>query len=466
VVRRRSTMPRKLIPDGPALVGLVALYFVAGKLALQLAFLNASASAVWPCTGIALAALLLLGYRVWPAIFAGAFLVNFTTAGTALTSLGIASGNTLEALAGCYLVNRFAGGRYAFQRSQNIFKFVLLAGMISTAISASIGSATLIMGGLAEPSRYLSIWITWWLGDGVGAIIVAPLVLLWIENPRLDWTRKQIVELGFLVFGLLSTSWFVFGNGFHFVLKDYPFEYLSFPFLVWAAFRFGRRKAATAICVLAIVATWGTVNGYGPFVRSSQNTSLLLLQSFMAIAAVTSMVLAAESTEHKRAEDHVRQLAESDPLTGLANYRRLVEAIDFEIKRYGRSQSPFAIVLLDLDHLKRINDTRGHLVGSRALCRLADILRLHSREIDVAARYGGDEFVLVLPETNTQSALLVAQRISDRLRSESEDPPLSVSTGVALYPFDGQSLDELLVAADRALYRDKSSPKSKLHLPL
>ena len=114
-------MPRKLIPDGPALVGLVALYFVAGKLALQLAFLNASASAVWPCTGIALAALLLLGYRVWPAIFAGAFLVNFTTAGTALTSLGIASGNTLEALAGCYLVNRFAGGRYAFQRSQNIF---------------------------------------------------------------------------------------------------------------------------------------------------------------------------------------------------------------------------------------------------------------------------------------------------------------------------------------------------------
>jgi len=116
--------------------------------------------------------------------------------------------------------------------------------------------------------------------------------------------------------------------------------------------------------------------------------------------------------------------------------------------------------------LKKINDTRGHLVGSRALCRLADILRLHSREIDVAARYGGDEFVLILPETNTQSALLVAQRVSDRLRNETEDPPLSVSTGVALYPFDGQNLDELLVAADRSLYRDKSSAKSKLHLPL
>jgi len=186
----------------------------------------------------------------------------------------------------------------------------------------------------------------------------------------------------------------------------------------------------------------------------------------MAIVAVTTMVLAAETTAHKHAEEHVRQLAESDPLTGLANYRRLVEALDSEVKRYSRSRSPFAIVLLDLDHLKKINDTRGHLVGSRALCRLADILRLHSREIDLAARYGGDEFVLVLPETSTQSALLVAQRISDRLRSESEDPPLSVSTGVAMYPFDGTTLDELLIAADRALYRDKSTPKTKFRVPL
>jgi len=124
------------------------------------------------CTGIALAALLLFGYRLGPAIFVGAFLVNFTTAGTVLTSLGIASGNTLEALAGCYLVTRFAAGRNAFQRSQNIFKFVLLAGMVSTAISASIGSATLVFGHLAEATHYLSIWLTWWLGDSVGALVL------------------------------------------------------------------------------------------------------------------------------------------------------------------------------------------------------------------------------------------------------------------------------------------------------
>src|SRR5438477_6774296 len=148
--------PKSLTPI--LFLALVLLYFVSGKLALKFAFLNASASAVWPCAGLALAALLLFGYRVWPAIFAGAFLVNFTTAGTVLTSLDIASGNTLEALVGCYLVNRFADGKNAFQRSQNIFKFVLFVGIISAAIGASIGSATLVFGKLAELSRYSSIW--------------------------------------------------------------------------------------------------------------------------------------------------------------------------------------------------------------------------------------------------------------------------------------------------------------------
>ncbi len=447
------------------LLGLTAVYFVCGKLALKLAFLNVSATPVWPCTGIAIAALLLFGYRLLPAISTGAFLINLTTAGTVLTSLSIATGNTLEALAGCYLVTRFASGRNAFQTTQNIFKFALFAGMISSAIGATIGCATLVLGGLATWSHFPSVWMTWWMGDGVGAFIVTPFVLLWVEKPSLDWTRKQILELMLLFLALLVSVGFVFGNGFHTLVKNYPIEYLCFPSLIWAAYRFGRRKASTAICVLAIVATWGTVHGYGPFVRTSQNTSLLLLQSFVAIAAVTSMVLAAEATEHKRAQDYVRQLAGSDPLTGLANYRRLLESIDAEIKRFGRSRLPFSIILLDMDHLKKINDKYGHLVGSRALCRLADILALHSREIDVAARYGGDEFVVVLSESTREAALSVARRISDRLASDGEEPLLSVSTGVASYPTDGQTLDELLIAADRALYFEKASHKVKLHLP-
>ena len=451
--------------DLPLLGALAGVYFVAGKLGLKLALVNASASAVWPCTGITLAAFLIYGYRVWPAILTGAFLVNLTTTGSVATSVDIAVGNTLEGVVGCYLVTRFAGGQHAFERAHDVFKFGFLAGMVSTTVSATVGVTSLALGGFAEWAMYGPIWCTWWLGDAVGAVVATPLVLLWRENPRLDWTRKQMLELVFLFPGLFLTGWIVFGGRFHAALKNYPFEYLCIPFLIWAAFRFGRRKAVTAICVLAAIAAWGTLHGYGPFSRESQNTSLLLLQSFIGVVAITTLALAAEVTEHKHADEHIRRLAVTDPLTGLANYRRLVDAFDSEIKRYGRTGRSFAVLLLDLDGLKTINDAHGHLVGSRALCRLANILRIHCREIDTAARYGGDEFVLVLPETDAEAARRVAERISERLRNDAEEPSISVSTGTAIYPQDGKTIDELFGVADRILYAAKDRAKRKSPLP-
>ena len=285
------------------LAALGCTYFVAGKLGLKLATVHASATAVWPCTGIALAAFLIFGYRIWPAILVGAFLVNLTTAGSLATSIGIAVGNTLEGVVGCYLVGRFAGGLRAFQTANDIFKFAFLAGMVSTTVSATVGVTTLVLGGFADWAKYGSIWHTWWLGDAVGAVIVTPFLLLWWENHRLKWNLKEIIELTFLFLGLFFTGWIVFGGGFHSGQKNYPLEYLCIPFLIWAAFRFGRRKAATAICALAAVATWGTLHGFGPFSRESQNTSLLLLQSFMGIMAVTTLALAAEISQHKRAAE-------------------------------------------------------------------------------------------------------------------------------------------------------------------
>jgi diguanylate cyclase (GGDEF)-like protein len=445
--------------------GLAVVYFVAGRLGLQMASVHASATAVWPCTGIAIAALLIFGYGVWPGILIGAFLVNLTTAGSVETSIGIAIGNTLEAMAACYLVSRFARGAEAFVRAQDIFKFAVLAGLAATTVSATMGVATLAAGGFAEWTAFGSIWSTWWLGDAVGALIMTPLLLLWRENPRVHWKTERWTEATFLFLGLLATGWFVFSGTFHSELKNYPLEYLCIPFLIWVGFRFGQREVATAICVLAGIAAWGTMHGYGPFARESQNTSLLLMQIFMGIMAVTTQVLAAEVSERRRAEERVRNLAVSDPLTGLANYRQLVEALETEIKRYGRNERPFVLLLLDLDGLKKINDAHGHLVGSRALCRLADMLRLYSREMDTAARYGGDEFVLILPETDAEAARLVAQRISRRLADDGEVPKVSVSIGTAVYPDDGETINEILGAADRDLYREKGVPKKRFLLP-
>src|SRR5215471_13763604 len=154
--------------SGVPLVGILAVvYFIAGKLGLMLASLHASASPVWPSAGIALAAILLLGYRVWPAIFIGAFLVNVTTAGNVVTSLAIATGNTLEALAGAWLVNRFAGGKNVFDRPQGVFKFALAAA-IGSVVSPVFGVTSLALDGFADWTKYGAIWVTWWLGDVTG----------------------------------------------------------------------------------------------------------------------------------------------------------------------------------------------------------------------------------------------------------------------------------------------------------
>jgi diguanylate cyclase (GGDEF)-like protein len=442
-----------------------AAYIVAGKLSLNLASVHPSISPVWPPTGIAIVTLLVLGRRFWPAIFAGAFIVNLTTAGSLASSLGIALGNTVEAVVATSLVTRFANGRHAFEKTRDVLRFALYAGVISTAGAATIGVTSLTMGGFAPWNQYGLNLRTWWLGDAGGALIFAPFLLLWTLNPRVNWSKKQFLEASVLFICTLLTAGIVFGPIFHAQIRNDPWTFLCTPFLVWAAFRFGPREASAVICVLCTLEVVGTVHGYGPFVRKSPNDSLLLLQSFIGLKALMILIFASEVCERQRQEERAKRLAVSDPLTGLANYRVLLERINVEIKRYQRDGRPFSIVLLDLDGLKKINDTHGHVVGSAALCRLAEVLYVSCRDIDTPARYGGDEFALVLPAISAEYAGKVAQRISQRLAEDAELPRLSVSVGVAEYPRDGLTIEQLLGAADHALYEIKLHTASRSLAP-
>ncbi|OLC37661.1 MAG: hypothetical protein AUH81_05845 [Candidatus Rokubacteria bacterium 13_1_40CM_4_69_5] len=290
---------------------LAAAYVVAGKLGLKLAFVHASATAVWPPTGIALAAFLVRGYHVWPSILLGAFLVNVTTAGSVATSMGIAAGNTLEGVVGAYLVNRFANGPRALGRPRDIFKFALLAGIVSTTVSATIGVTSLTLGGFANWATYGSIWWTWWLGDAAGALIVAPLLLVWSANRRWRWPRDQGWEALLLVLSLLLVGQVVFGGWLPIGANNSPLEFLCIPFLVWVAFRFGQREAATASAALSGLALWGTLHGFGPFARGTPNESLLLLQAFMGTISVTTVAVAAVVAERRAAEKQQEGLIDS-----------------------------------------------------------------------------------------------------------------------------------------------------------
>jgi diguanylate cyclase (GGDEF)-like protein/PAS domain S-box-containing protein len=183
------------------------------------------------------------------------------------------------------------------------------------------------------------------------------------------------------------------------------------------------------------------------------------VRTFEHHGSLAALITAFDVTDRKRAEDEIRSLVISDPLTGLANYRRLVDTTLAEVERSKRTERPFSVLLLDLDGLKQINDTYGHLAGNRSIIRLAEAIRLECRVIDTPARFGGDEFAVVLPESQEHGAIALAERIAKRLAEDPEQPEISFSYGATVCPRDGATIEELFTAADRGLYAMKSVPQ-------
>jgi signal transduction histidine kinase len=285
---------------------LALVYFLAGKLGLSLAFGNTSASPVWPATGIALAALLVRGSRLWPGVFVGAFLVNFTTAGTILTSLGIATGNTLEAALGAWLVLRLAGGVRAFEHAGDTLRFVI-ATLLSAMASATVGLATLYLGGLAPRSELELVWLTWWLGDSCGGLILAPALILWAQRRRWRWDRDQVLEGAGLLLAILIVAQSVFGFAWPVGALWKSLKFLCLPLLVWAALRFDLWIAASSVVLISTLAVVGFLRSSDVATGWSRNQDLVLLQIFMAISAISTMALAAVVAERSKAALEARR---------------------------------------------------------------------------------------------------------------------------------------------------------------
>lgn len=303
----REVLSRSFIKKTAVAVLLLLLYVAAGRIGLRLASVSASVSPIWPPTGIALAALLIFGYEFWPVILIGAFLVNFTTSGVLPTSISIAFGNTLEALLGNYLVNRFAAGRQAMIHADSVFKFALLGGLTCTVVSATIGVTSLCLGHLVAWNQFSFVWLTWWLGDSAGALTWTPFLLLWAT--RSDEFRKWRwwLELAGFAACLLFASEVVSSPHSPLSTGHYPVEFVFFPLLVWPAFRSGPRGTAASILLISTATIWRTIHGLGPFVRVNENESLLLLQAFTGVISATSLAVAAVVSERAEKEQRLRE---------------------------------------------------------------------------------------------------------------------------------------------------------------
>jgi PAS domain S-box-containing protein len=273
---------------------------------------------VWPPTGIAIAALLIFGRRLWPGIFVGALAVNSLTDIPLLSALGIATGNTLEALVACWLLQRFTDWRNSLDSVADVMWFVACATVLAPIVSATIGGISLALGGAAPWAGFWPLWLTWWIGDGFGALIVTPLVLAWSSPQRLD-TREWPEVAALLLLHLLAVM-LVFGGWFPGPVKTYPLAYLCLPFLLWAALKFDLRIVTTALVLMAGVALWGARHGYGPFSAASPNLSLILLISFVGTSTLMTLVVAAITRERRKAEAEKYKLGSE-----LERHRRRIE---------------------------------------------------------------------------------------------------------------------------------------------
>src|SRR5581483_11987981 len=221
------------------------------------------------------------------------------------TSLSIAAGNTAEALVGGYLVSRFAGGRRALHSTHSVLRFSLLGAAVAPIVSATVGVATIRMAGLAGPIDLGSIWLTWWLGDATGALLVAPFLIAALTQPPPRPDRRTLV-LGSMLVLLAAVALAVFTELSPYSLRNYPLEFFVVPVVLWVALEFGPRETSAAVLLLSVVAIAGTIGGTGPFGRQAPNDALLLLQTFMGITSMTALLLAAAVTERRAAEAAAR----------------------------------------------------------------------------------------------------------------------------------------------------------------
>ena len=270
------------------------MYIIAGRLGFTASAVHPVVSSAWPPAGIALAAMLLMGFRLWPAVTLGAFLVNLTGGIALLPAAVIALGNTLEAVVAAWLLTTVIGFRPSLERLRDVFALAAV-GAVCTTISATIGTAALILSGSAFGIAPSTVWIAWFSGDTIGILIVTSLILTWAAAARPTITARKVAEAGILGAILL---------GFSIALFQTPFSYVYaiFPVTIWAALRFGPRGAATSSLILTALAVWYTVHGNGPFAGSTPIQNLFELQVFVAVVTLTSLILAAIIEERQGAE--------------------------------------------------------------------------------------------------------------------------------------------------------------------
>ncbi len=410
---------------------LALAYIAAARLGLAMDAVSGFATLVWPPTGIAIAALLLYGYRVAPGIWIGAFVANAWAGAPIAAAVGIAIGNTLEALLAMWALRRLCGSGWSLERLRDVVCFVTVAAVMATALSASIGVSSLIAGAVVAWSHAGETWRAWWVGDAIGALVVAPLILGWARRPRVAPPSTSILEALALGATTILVCMLVFRDNAPF---DPAFRepYVAFAPLLWGAVRFGPRGAATTTFVVSVIAIVETSLGHGPFVQETLSRSLLFLQVFIAFIAIIFLVIGAFTSELTDRERDLSTAVESARIAREQAERAsalktdLLNAVSHELR------TPLAALRLQIERLEididKTQEDRRRL-AERMLAqttRLAELietfltaarvesgrLKTNVREFDIAE--------LVREWTSELRALAEAKRLAISVEAPNE----------------------------------------------
>lgn len=467
------------------IVLLAALYFGFAKLGIELSVAHGVITPVWAPTGLSLAALLLFGYRLWPGVALGALVANATSDLPVGLAAAIAVGNTLEAVVGTYLLRR-VGFDNSLERVRDVLALVMLGAFVGTVVSATNGVGTLWLGNQLETSDLSSEWVLWWFGDAIGALLVTPALLAWL-SPRRTRLSGHSIEAALLAAAVAGASAFVFIGG------NWKYPYLLFPFLVWAAIRFKQVGATSAVLIVGVIGTIGTVQGAVPIGGATETESVQILQALIAVVGVAIFIIAATiaerdvaRTESWQAEQELsdafrRERESGDQLRELDQIKNtFMSAVSHDLR------TPLTVIvgLADalvkrLDELKRdeVREILSHMNtsavrASHVLQNLLDVDRVSSGTIvpamsdvdlgDLAARVARDLEPREQPRVEVPPGQVIArvdeglvERILDNLllnavRHTPKDTPIWVrvveqDSGVALWVEDsGQGVPDAL----------------------
>jgi diguanylate cyclase (GGDEF)-like protein len=453
------------------IIAVALIYFITARIGQIFAIPPGNITPVWIPSGIILALVIFRGYYIWPGIFIGAFAgnawayIDFNSTELIIksivsgTSNGI--GDVLCALLPVYLLKRYLGTANLFKSLRHYWYFLVTAVIAGPLISAVFGATSLAALGFLDWSDYTNAFMTWWIGDAVGVLIIAPAILIFKYRSTSHSNPIHVTEMmAFLVTAAGLAVLIIESELVPHILP--PANYLMIPLLFWALVRLNQRTVYLTLVFYTAVTVYATSQNIGPFSAATQITALIQMQGFLSMLAISVYIVSALFNERTQLVNQLEERVSRDLLTQARSRLYFEEQLKQEIIRFDRQHIPFCLIMFDIDDFKALNDNYGHLVGDEILRGIVAIVEPKLRQTDTIARWGGDEFMILLPGANADGAESFAESLRMRVKQYQFLKNIHITISLSVHQYtQGKNYNNFLTELDQGLLKAKNEGRNR-----